>query len=74
MLEKIIFYPNDNGSVTAVFPVGDFLIDEICRKDVPLGKPFIIVEKSSLPNLWGELFDALEGDFSKPDGYGGRRD
>lgn len=64
VLEKIVFYPNDSGSVAAVFPVGDVSIDEICRKDVPSGKPFSIVEKSKLPNLWGELFDALEIDFA----------
>jgi hypothetical protein len=65
----------------ALYPLGDAValltpseecgltIEEIARKDVPDGVPFIIVDEKDLPSDH-TFFDAWQADFSKPDGYG----
>jgi hypothetical protein len=71
IMEKVIAYPS-NGSIGIIYPVGDCGIpfEEICRKDVPDGTPYKILDKASLPNEDYVFRDAWEVDFSNPDGYG----
>lgn len=69
-MTRSIIYPQDNGSVVHVMPAHDCGIpfEEIARKDVPAGVPYLFVNDADLPDL--EFFDAWEADFSSPDGYG----
>jgi hypothetical protein len=71
IMEKVIAYPS-NGSIGIIYPVNDCGIpfEEICRKDVPDGTPYKILDKASLPNENYVFRDAWEVDFSNPDGYG----
>ena len=70
MTNKII-YPNSNGNITLIIPALEcgLSVQEIARKDVPAGVPYLIIEESDLPEI-NEFYDAWEADFSNPDGYG----
>jgi hypothetical protein len=69
-MAQIIIYPQDNGSVAMIFPTGEMSIEQIAKKDTPTGKPYLIVNRNDLPSGWNEFFNALEADFTNPDGYG----
>lgn len=70
-MNSIIIYPNDNGSVVFCYPALNcgLTIEEIARKDVPAGKPYLIVPDEQVPKDH-TFFNAFEADFSNPDGYG----
>lgn len=70
-MNKRIIYPKNNGSVAMIVPALEcqLPIEEIARKDVPAGLPYLIVESSDLPEDH-EFFNAWEADFSTPDGFG----
>jgi hypothetical protein len=69
-MDSIIIYPNDEGHLSFVYPADcGIAIEEIARKDVPAGKPFLIVPDEQVPRDH-TFFDAFEADFSSPDGYG----
>jgi hypothetical protein len=73
MTQPLIIYPNDEGQALLLWPVPNcgLSLYEIGRKDVPAGKPFKIIDTSYLPPQEQSIFlDALEADFSNPDGYG----
>lgn len=67
-----IIYPNDDNKLSIIFPATDcgLTVEQIARKDVPAGKPFLIVEDSELPQEDFMFADAWEADFTNPDGYG----
>jgi hypothetical protein len=70
-MRKLIIYPQDNGRLVVVIPILDcgIPLEEIARKDVPAGKPYIIIDETDLPS--DDTFcNAWEADFSNPDGYG----
>lgn len=69
-MKQVIIYPQDNGSVAVIFPANEFAIEEIAKKDTPTGKPYLIVNQEDLPQGWNEFFEAMEADFTNPDGYG----
>lgn len=50
-MEKRIIYPTDDGGVAILIPAPDcgLSLEDIARKDVPLGKPFKIVNASDIP-------------------------
>jgi len=50
-MNQRIIYPTDNGGVAIVIPASEcgMTIDEIAAKDVPVGKPFKIVDVSDIP-------------------------
>lgn len=50
-MEQRIIYPTDTGGVAVVIPVLEcgLTIEEIIAKDVPAGKPFKIVDASTIP-------------------------
>jgi hypothetical protein len=52
MSNKRIIYPTDDGGVAVVVPADEcgLTIQEIAAKDVPIGKPFKIVNVSDIPN------------------------
>lgn len=67
-MTKRIIYPNGNG-IAIVIPTGELSIEEVARKDVPAGMPYLIVDDSAIPP--DRTFrDAWEADFSVPDGHG----
>lgn len=70
-MASVFIFPNDNGGICMGYPAPGcgLSIEEIARKDVPAGLPFLIVDNSDLlPDH--SFFDAWEVDFSNPDGYG----
>lgn len=67
----VIVYPKDEGGIAIIYvaPQCDIPVREIARKDVPPGKPFLIVHDDYTPRDH-TFFDAFEADFTTPDGYG----
>lgn len=63
-----IIYPFESG-IAVIHPTGVLPIDEVARKDVPAGVPYLIVDDSLIPADRTNR-DAWTADFSTPDGYG----
>lgn len=70
-MNKVILYPNERGGVAIGYPTINCSIplEEVARKDVPAGRPYLIIEEADVPEDH-TFFAAWEADFSKPDGYG----
>jgi len=70
-MDKIIVFPNDNGGVVFCYPAKEcgMSLEEIARKDVPAGKPYLLLTDEEVP-ADHTFFDAFEADFSNPDGHG----
>jgi hypothetical protein len=67
-MNQRIIYPTDDG-VAVLIPTGELAIEEVCRKDVPAGKPYKIVDVADIPS--DRTFrNAWEADFTNPDGVG----
>lgn len=50
-MEKRIIYPTDNGGVAIITPADcGMTIEEIALKDVPVGKPYKILDASDIPS------------------------
>lgn len=49
---KRIIYPTDDGGVAIIVPATEcgLTIEEIAAKDVPVGKPFKIVDVTDIPS------------------------
>jgi hypothetical protein len=60
---KRIIYPSDNGGVVIVVPTESV---ELAMKDIPLGKPYLIVDAADIPtdrtfrNAWTADFTDAE--------------
>jgi hypothetical protein len=69
-MEQKIIYRQENGVLALVIVAPDcgLSVDEIARKDVPAGVPYLIVHDDIIPDL--VYSDAWEADFSSPHGYG----
>ena len=65
-----IIYPTDDGMISIIHPTGELPIDQTAKKDVPPGKPYLIVQDSDIPSD-RTYRDAWTADFSNPDGHGG---
>lgn len=69
-MNSVIIYPNDVGGICVVYPCEcGISIEEIARKDVPAGKPYLIVNAEQVPEDH-TFFGAWEADFSNQDGIG----
>lgn len=67
-MTKLIIYPGE-ATVAVLYPTGELPIEEVARKDVPAGVPYLIVQEADIPT--DRTFrDAWEADFSNPHGYG----
>lgn len=69
-MNQRIIYPTQDGGIAVIVPCDCGLtIEEIAAKDVPTGKPYLIVPASDIPadRTYREAWTA---DFSNPDGYG----
>jgi len=75
---KRIIYQNDAGGVAVIIPCDcGMTIEQIARKDVPAGKPFKIVDASTIPtdrserDAWtvdeADLTDGIGGDSNEFD-------
>ena len=62
-MTNAIIYPQDNGSIALVMPTGEIPIEEVAQKDVPAGKPYLIVPYSDIPEDH-TFFGAWEADFT----------
>lgn len=70
---QVIIYKQDSGLVAVVTPAPEYAdqIVEVAVKDVPIGKPFKIVDSDMLPyHLPREDWDFDDATFT--DGVGGR--
>lgn len=70
-MEKIIIHPNEYGTITITVPAPEcgFTTEQIAKKDVPKGVPYLIIDRNELPQ--DRTFrNAWIADFSNPDGYG----
>lgn len=64
-----IIYPNADGGISIIHPTGLISIEEVARKDVPAGVPYLMVEDEAIPT--DRTFrNAWEADFSSPHGHG----
>lgn len=72
-MSKVIIYKQDSGVVAIVRPTEEALrlygIEAIAQKDVPVGKPYKIIDASEIP-ADRTFRDAWEADLSNPHGYG----
>jgi len=52
-MNQRIIYPTDDGGVAVIVPSSEYLadhtIEELAAKDVPVGKPFKIVDVADIP-------------------------
>lgn len=62
------YLPNSPATICTITSAGILPIEEIARRDVPPGLPYLLVDKTELPTV--EFYDAWEVDFDEPDGYG----
>lgn len=68
MNQRIIF-PNSEGTVCVLIPTGEISVNEVSRKDVPAGVPYLVINAADIPT--DRTFrSAWQADFSNPDGYG----
>ena len=69
---QYVIYPQEEfaNSVAIIIPTGEIPIEEVARKDVPKGIPYLIVNKSDMPFEHYDFADSWEADFSNPHGYG----
>lgn len=66
-----IIYPTDDGGVAVIVPAPEcgLSIEEIAAKDVPVGKPYKIVDVADIPT--DRTFRAAwETEITDPDGHG----
>ena len=49
---QVIIFPNDSGGVAVIIPAFEFAdqIEAVANKDVPAGKPWRVVDDSTLPS------------------------
>jgi len=71
-MEQRIIYQNEEGGVSVIVPCDCGLtIEEIAAKDVPVGKPYAIVDVADIPtdrtfrNAWTADSSAIETDLPK---------
>jgi len=62
-MDKLIIYPNDDGGVAIIIPTESL---ELAMKDIPSGKPYLIVDATDIPpdrefrNAWTADFTDAE--------------
>lgn len=70
-MNQRVIYPTADGGIAIIIPIegSGLSIEEIARKDVPAGSPFLIVDVAAIPT--DRTFrSAWEADFSNPEGVG----
>lgn len=64
-----IIYQGENGGFWILTPSGELPIEEVAKKDVPQGVPYLFIEDSDIP-ADRTFKGAWEADFSNPHGFG----
>ena len=64
-----IIYPNSEGGISIIIPTGELPIEEVAKKDVPAGVPYLFASVEDIPSD-RSFRNAWEADFTNPDGYG----
>ena len=59
-MNKLIVHTNERGGVTVYFPTGSIPVEQVQKKDVPVGVASFIIDRSDLPEQNLEFFDAWE--------------
>ncbi len=67
-MSQIIIYPREDGGLCLVFPTYELPVEEVAKRDLPPGVPYLIVPPEYIPDD-PNFVDAWEADFSTPDGY-----
>lgn len=72
-MDKRIIFPNEEDGIAVLTPAPgcDLTLDEIAAKDVPAGRPYLIVDLADIP-ADRTFRSAWEADFSNPHGFGGQ--
>jgi hypothetical protein len=70
MIDKRIVYPIGDGVAVLIPCDCGLTVEQIARKDVPAGVPYLIVDATDIPTD-RTYRDAWRADFSTPDGHGG---
>lgn len=70
-MNQRIIYETDEGGVAVIIPSPEYLetntIEDLAAKDVPIGKPYKIVDVADIPS--DRMFrSAWEADITEPDG------
>ena len=50
MTNQRIIYQNESGGVSVIIPTGELPIEEVAKKDVPVGVSYEIVDSSAIPS------------------------
>lgn len=67
-MNQRIIYPTPDG-IAILIPSKDIDINEVARKDVPDGVPYLMIDAADVPS--DRVFrDAWGADFTSPDGFG----
>ena len=70
MEDKVVIYKlGDDGSFAILWPTGLLPIEEVAKKDVPSGVPYMIINRSDLPKD-GIYRGAWRTSFDNPHGHG----
>lgn len=71
-MTQMIIYTREDGGVSVIFPTPEALaqhgIAAIATKDVPVGRPFKIIDASDLPSAPQETWEVDDADLT--DGVG----
>jgi hypothetical protein len=69
-MNKVVIYPREDGGVVVLYPCECGLsIEEVARKDVPAGLPYLFGTDADVPKDT-TYREAWVADFSQPDGIG----
>lgn len=71
MTNQRIIYPGPDGTIAIILPIleSGLPLEQIARKDVPAGVPYLIVDAEDIPTD-RTYRAAWTADFSQPDGVG----
>jgi hypothetical protein len=72
MEETVVIYQSKDDSTIGCWLIPNLMYDLewICKRDIPVGSPYVILSSSQLPfNYYNEL-NCYTFDFSNPDGWG----
>lgn len=72
MEETIVIYQSKDEPTIGCWLIPNLMYDLewICKRDIPVGSPYVILSSSQLPfNYYNEV-DCYAFDFSNPDGWG----
>lgn len=70
-MAKRIIFENEEGGVSIIVPIleSGISLEQIAKKDVPVGVPYKIIEEEDIPQ--DRTFrNAWEANITNPDGYG----